>query len=125
MSFKWRDFTDNRTRPDAYVPRVTVQSKGNVGLNAAAFKALGEPEAVVFRYDEEGRAFALRPARPDEKGAVKVRKQNAANSYVIGAKSFSNFMRFPDVLQSFTPSVVDGMLVVELAGGASNGNAPA
>ena len=124
MPFKFRDFTETRTRADSYTPRVTVQSKGNVGLNAAAFKALGEPEAVVFRYDEEGRAFALRPARPGEKGAVKVRKQNAANSYVIGAKSFSNFMRFPDVLQSFTPSVVDGMLVVELAEGASNGNAP-
>ena len=43
------DFDGRRRRSDLNVPRVTVQRKGNMGLNYAAFRALGEPEAVVFQ----------------------------------------------------------------------------
>ncbi len=121
-SYTWHDFRDERARADAYIPRVSVQLRGNVGLNKAAFEALGEPEAVVFRYSDDRRAFALRPAQIGEKGARLVRKQNASNSYVIGAKAFANLMRFKEHLQTFRPTVSEGMLIVDLNEVEDNGS---
>ena len=81
----------------------------------AAYQALGEPEAVVFRFDQQRRAFAIRPARNGDKAAYPVRKQQLANSWVIGAKSFTSFMQLDkDELLSFHPKVQDGMLIVDL-----------
>lgn len=113
--YEWQDFTERRARPDQRVPRVTIQKKGNMGMNVAAYQALGEPKAVVFRFDQQRRAFAIRPARNGEKAAYPVRKQQMANSYVIGAKSFTSFMQLDkDALLSFHPKVQDGMLIVDL-----------
>ena len=118
----WQDFRDERARSDAYIPRLSIQVKGNIGLNKAAFLALGAPEAVIFRFDENGRAFALRPAQKGEKGACLVRKQNAASSYVIGAKAFANFMKFPEKLQTFRPTVEGDMLIVDMDEVEDNGS---
>lgn len=112
--YTWHDFRDDRARADAYIPRVSVQLRGNVGLNKAAFEALEEPEAVIFRYSDDRRAFAIRRAEPGEKGARLVRKQNASASYIVGAKAFSNLMGFKQHLQTFRPTVADGMLIIDL-----------
>ncbi len=109
------DFDGRRRRSDLNVPRVTVQRKGNLGLNYAAFKALGEPEAVIFQIDKQGRGFAMRPATQSEKTAYPIRRQNAAHSYVIGGRSFSRAMGWgDDTFREFLPRIVGNRLIVDL-----------
>lgn len=109
------DFDGRRRRSDLNVPRVTVQRKGNMGLNYAAFRALGEPEAVVFQVDKGGRGFAMRPAKQSEKTAYPIRRQNAAYSYVIGARSFTGAMGWgDDTFREFIPTIVGNRLLIDL-----------
>lgn len=121
-NYEWEDFKDRNVRFDARIPRLTVQRKGNMGLNVAAYEALGSPARIMFRYDKVRRAFAIRPARPDEKGSYPVKKQQLANSYVLSAKSFTAYLGLnTDELKVYAPKVRDGMLIVDLNEEASDG----
>lgn len=114
-TYQWEDFKDRNVRFDARIPRLTVQRGGNMGLNVAAFEAIGSPARIVFRYDKARRAFAIRPATLDEKGSYPVKKQQLANSYVLSAKSFTAYLGLnTHELKVYAPKVVDGMLVVDL-----------
>lgn len=115
QEYQWEDFKDRNVRFDARIPRLTIQRKGNMGMNVAAFEALGSPSRIVFRYDKNRRAIAIRPAALDEKGSYPVKKQQLANSYVLSAKAFTAFLGLnTDELKVYSPKVVNGMLVVDL-----------
>ena len=45
---------------------VSIRVGGVIGLNRAAFKMWGEPEACQVMYDPERRRIALKPADPKE-----------------------------------------------------------
>lgn len=114
--YQWELADVRRQRSDQNVPRVTVQRRGNMGMNAAAYDALGSPRSVVFLIDRVRRAFAIRPAGNGEaKSAYPVRKQQMANSYVIGARSFTSHLGLADEeLKVFEPKVDGKMLIVDL-----------
>jgi hypothetical protein len=43
-------------------PLVTIQRRGNISLNTAAFEALGAPDAVELLYDPHKKVIGLRAA---------------------------------------------------------------
>jgi hypothetical protein len=83
---------DSRNSDD---PMFTVQKRGLISLNQAAFKALGEPAAVALLYDSEERIVALRRVPRSHANGYNVRKQANSQSYLVGAQGFSAFHKIP------------------------------
>jgi hypothetical protein len=81
-------FTGRRTPISSLVPRASLQRRGNFSLNRAAYKALGEPHAVIFGWNPTAREIAIRAAPQGVGYAMPVRKQAAAASYLVAAMSF-------------------------------------
>jgi hypothetical protein len=70
-------------------PTLTVTIRGTLNLNAAAFAALGKPEAVVLMYARDDFIIGLRPSAKDEPNAYvvgKLGKEGLSRSIV--AKDF-------------------------------------
>ena len=66
-----REFRNVRRRVDR-VPRLGVQSKGRLSLNAAAVEALGHPTHVVLLFDPDEMMLGVRAADEDEEFAYKL-----------------------------------------------------
>jgi hypothetical protein len=97
-------------------PFVTIQKRGTVSLNEAAFKALGQPTFVELLYNAERNMIAFRPISKGEKRAVPVRAfGHSSHSYILSAVTFlkdcdvdlSRSRRFPAFAKQ-------GALVIDL-----------
>ncbi len=112
----WEEFRGKRQLFSTREPRLTIQARGNIGLNAPAFKALGSPERVVFLYDRARRALAIRAALGTDKHSYPVKRQLQSDSYVLSAKAFLTYVDMAlGTLHTYYPHIEDGMLVVELS----------
>ena len=76
-------------------PMFTLQARGLLSLNHAAFKALGEPDAVTLLYDRDEHIVALRKSAKADPNAYRVRKQQPAQSYLVGAQAFTAHYGIP------------------------------
>lgn len=66
-----QEFTDVRRRVDR-VPRLGVQSKGRISINAAGIEALGKPSHVVLLFDPGTLELGVRGAAPKESHAYRL-----------------------------------------------------
>jgi hypothetical protein len=83
-------------------PMFTLQTRGLVSMNQAAFKALGEPGSVALLYDTDEGIVALRKVARTYPNGYTVRKQGTSNSYLVGAQGFTSFNKIPcDVSRRF------------------------
>lgn len=90
----------SRVNPvDREAPQFTLQARGMLSFNQAAFAALEEPEAVVLLYDAKDEVVALRAEDPSHPDAHKVRRQGKARSYNVSAQAFIGHYAIP-VLQA-------------------------
>ena len=112
---KFETFTKRSTPASRMIPRVALQTRGNMSMNEAAYKALGEPAAVLLMFDRETKAVGLQPTAIETKHAYPIRKQPNSKSFMVGAVSFCNHYEI-DVshTRAFTPQIEDGILVFEL-----------
>jgi hypothetical protein len=112
---QWEDFQGKRQLFDQRHPIVSIQSKGNFGLNRQSFEALGRPERVILRYNKATGAIGIRPAYAGEPYSYTVKKQAQADSYVVTGKAFLQYIGYETgKLRTFQPKVEGGMLVLEL-----------
>lgn len=72
------EFTDVRRRVDNE-PRLGVQSKGRLSLNARAIEMLGKPSHVVLLFDPEGPFLGVRAADKSEPHAYRLTGTGKAN----------------------------------------------
>lgn len=104
--------------PVPTVPAVTVQKKGLFSLNDAAYKLMGEPEAVHFLWDSDNSLIALKGVEVDDLNGYPVRRQNTKTGRGPVLVSGSMFARYIglDTSQAkrWTPKVEDDMLIVDL-----------
>src|SRR5258708_3113221 len=84
---------DSRSSRDE--PMFTLQARGLVSLNHAAFQALGEPVAVALLYDADEGIVAMRKVPKTHQNAYAVRKQRQSQSYLVGAQGFTTHYRIP------------------------------
>jgi hypothetical protein len=63
--------------PVSTVPSVTIQKRGLMSLNRAAYRLLGEPEAVELLWDRERRVIGIRSAALRSPDAYPARPQSA------------------------------------------------
>jgi len=83
------DRQDSHAIPDE--PMLTLQRRGLISLNLAAFKALGEPSAVALLYDAAEGIIALRKVSRAYQNGYPVRKQPNSRSYLVGATGFTSY----------------------------------
>jgi len=89
------EFSRRTPRGSREEPMFTLQARGLLSFNKAAFKALGEPAAVALMYDAAEHIVALRKVEKTYKNAYQVRKQQQAQSYLVGAQAFTAHHAIP------------------------------
>lgn len=67
---------------------VTIQRRGLLSINRAAYEALGRPAFVGLQFDEDEKLIGICKAPQDASYAIPVRKQGPSDSYLIAATSF-------------------------------------
>lgn len=93
-------------------PMFTLQKRGLISMNQAAFKALGEPAAVALLYDADEGVVALRKVPRTYHNGYIIRKQNAARSYLVAATGFASHHKITtDVSRRFVGHRYDDHLV--------------
>jgi hypothetical protein len=80
---------DKRTVLAPAEPLVTIQKRGFISLNHAAFRALGEPKAVELLYDQAKKVVGLRTAGPGIPTAYPVRPNTKGTSYIVSGMAFT------------------------------------
>lgn len=100
-------------------PAVTLQRRGTISLNRAAFAALRSPAAVELLFDIDSRIIGMRSVDPRSENARFVRSSTPAPSgpFLISAMAFFRVYGI-DVRASrrFPAYVIDQVLCVELEG---------
>ena len=106
---------DRKGTPTTSKPWVTIQSRGNFGMNRAAFEALGEPIAVELLFDAEARRVGFRPADPEALNAYPVRKQANSDSYVLAGRAFTNYYKIDtSEARRYDVEMVGDILAIDL-----------
>jgi hypothetical protein len=100
---KFVEFSRREARAASEDPMFTLQVRGLISFNHAAYIVLDEPTAVALLYDARERIVALRKVPKNHENAYLVRHQQNAQSYTVGAEAFTRFhgltvpvaLRFP------------------------------
>ncbi len=110
----WEVF-QRRAAPVVSQPFVTLQKRGTMSLNAAAFEALGEPEAVELLFDRGERLLGFRPVDPSAPHAYRPRKQGRTANYVVSGMALTQYYGVEtDTARRYAAEMRDGVLVVDL-----------
>jgi len=86
---EWEVFKGRGTRPEDE-PIVSIQTRGAMSLNRAAWQALGEPEAVELLYKHRQQLVGLRAAQdPTARHAYSLRATNRGTTHVLSFVAFA------------------------------------
>lgn len=107
-----------RAAPVGKAPTVTVQARGLMSINAAAYEALGSPVAVQLGYSAAKRAIAIQPVPKEGLGTYTLRKQGQRGStWGISGRAFATHYGLNvGASRRYEAEVVKGALVVNLDG---------
>lgn len=107
---------DKRAAVASKSPFVTMQRKGPLSLNLAAYELLGKPEAVTLLYDEEEELVGFKPAPTSNPRAFPVRAQGQnAVTFVVAGQAFSkHFGLDTSTARRYAVDLKDGMLILDL-----------
>lgn len=108
-------FQKNRM-PSKGQPAVTIQKRGALSLNNAAFEALGSPSFVELLYDREERLIGLRESDEATSHAYAVRGTGINQATrVVSGKAFLAYYDIPrETARRWIAEERDGMLVIDL-----------
>lgn len=102
--------------PSTREPALTIQKRGALSFNSAAYEALGSPKHVELLYDREERLIGIRKTTAAAAHGYPVRGvgKNEA-THVVSGKAFLSFYGIPrDVARRWMAEERDGMLVIDL-----------
>ncbi len=77
-------------------PWVTIQKRGTLSLNRAAYVMLGSPGAVELLYDTEDQIVGLRECDPRDRDAVHFRSPTGKDSGPIVLSAMA-YLRFHEI----------------------------
>lgn len=107
--------------PVPTTPSVTIQKRGLISINRAAYDLINRPEGVELLWDSERKAIALRPAELTNQNAYPVRPQVVSadkdkGPWLIAGTLFTQFIGL-DTSEAFrwTPTAEDGCLVIDIS----------
>jgi hypothetical protein len=106
---------DKRAAPASDEPMITVQRKGPISLNHAAYRALGEPAYVELLYDAEERIIGVRALQEKLPHAYPVRRQGRSHTFLIAGHAFIRHFGIPnEVSKRYVAQMFDEVLGVDL-----------
>lgn len=107
---------DKRAAMASKSPFVTIQRRGPLSLNKAAYAAMGEPEAVTLLYDREEKLIGLKSVSLTNPRALPVRPQGPnQNTYMIAGRAFAQHYDLDtSVARRYAVEMRDGLLVLDL-----------
>jgi hypothetical protein len=105
--------------PVATVPAVTVQKKGLIALNRAAYALIGDPEAVELLWDADRKVIGLRPSEVTNPNAYPARPQSAnptKGPILVAGTKFTQFIGM-DTSRAlrWVPTVEDEILCIDIS----------
>lgn len=105
--------------PIATTPSVTIQKKGLISLNRAAFELMERPEGVELLWDADAKLIALRPSSLDNPNAYPARSQNSNKEkgpWMIAGTLFTQFIGL-DTSEAYrwVPRLEDGLLIIDVS----------
>lgn len=110
---------DKRMTPLAKAPSVTIQRKGIISINRAAYALLGSPKAVELLYDKDRRIVGLRASDDSIPHAYEVRPQSSAKEtgpLIVAGTAFTNFYGIDTTTSKrWTPYMEDDVLCIDLS----------
>jgi hypothetical protein len=92
---RFEEFSREDSRAGRGEPMFTLQARGLISLNHAAFLALERPEAVALLYDADEAIVAMRKVAKTHPNAYSVRKMQQSQSYLVGAQGFTAHYEIP------------------------------
>lgn len=93
--FNFEEF-DRKSSPVVTTPLITLQKRGNFGVNRAAYEAMGQPEAVKLLYDKDQQVIGIQPTEdPAARNAYTVRKQPNSDSWLFAGVAFAHKYEIP------------------------------
>jgi len=103
-------------------PMVTIQRKGILSFNQAAYDAIGSPEAVELLYDRTERIIGVRPTDPKAPHAyaprAAVKKDNGP--YLVSGTAFVHHYGIDvTATRRYPVTVADGILCIDLKEGGT------
>lgn len=106
---------DKRTLKATQTPYVTIQRKGTISLNKAAFKELHEPDAVELLFNRGERIIGLRPIDAKAPHSFPVRSQVRAGNYLVAGRAFTvHYGIDTGTARRYLARFRNGMLIVDL-----------
>jgi hypothetical protein len=109
---------NKRLAPLSKTPSVTIQKRGLMSLNRAAYALLGEPKAVELLYDREERVIGLRPVSEDVPHAYPLRaqssKQQAGPLMLAGTAFTQHYDIDTSVSRRWVPRMRGEVLCIDL-----------
>lgn len=115
MTYNFTTFDRRSARRALSTPELTIQSKGAISMNAAAYEAMGSPGAVELLFDDAQRVMGLRKVGDSTPHAYPIRPIGKGATYVLSAKAFFAFHDLPlgePVRRVVT--IEDDVLIVDL-----------
>lgn len=104
--------------PVASVPSVTIQKRGLISLNRAAYAMIDAPEAVELMWDGDRRMIGLRGAPLESPDAYPARPQSSSSNrgpVLVAGSLFTRFIGLDtSTAKRWVPSLEDGILTIDL-----------
>ena len=102
-------------------PLVTIQRRGTISLNAAAYRALNSPTAVELLYDAGKRIVGLRSVDPHVSHSYLVRATGGGGApYLISAAAFTRYYEIDTSMAlRWVGYLDDGVLCIDLGTGGA------
>lgn len=109
----YRSTTQVRDAP----PSITIQRRGLLSLNSAAYRALGAPAAVELLFEAEERIVGLRATDPHESHSAMVRSARSGRPpFLISATAFVRYYEIDTSTAVRRPAYLrDNILCIDLA----------
>jgi hypothetical protein len=85
----FEEFTRKAARA-AGTPYITIQKRGVLALNQAAFAALGEPKSVTLLFDRDRQLVGFRAADASNEHAYAVRSNSKGTTHLITGALFTS-----------------------------------
>jgi len=106
-------------------PLITIQRRGTLSLNQAAYQLLGEPNFVELLYDEDEQIIGLRATNDKDPDAYPVHKQKESLTYLIAGMAFLNYLGIPfNEARRYVPKMIDDVVAIDLKSASKSVNGP-
>ncbi len=104
--------------PVSTVPSATIQKRGIISLNRAAFDLIGKPPAIELLWDNDRRVIGLRPAPLESPNAYPARPQSSSGKgpILIAGSLFTKYIGVgTSEAARYVPTLEDGILCIDLS----------